>query len=125
MSVRQNEKGFTLIELLASLVILSVLISVGFKKVETISHASEQNMLGQGIVELNTRESLTWFQVKLNHSGYNGDENLWAILDTDLGKGYLWEAAPTRSGGTLIFGNQTSILNRTVSAVDRPALWSL
>ena len=74
MKATANEKGFTLIELLATMVILSVLISVGFKKVDTISSASEQTMLTQGIMELNTRESLTWFQVKLSHPGYGGDE---------------------------------------------------
>ena len=121
----ENEKGFTLIELLAAMVILSVLISVGFKKVETISSVSEQNMLTQGIVELNTRESLTWFQVKLSHPGYGGDENLWTGLDKSLSSGYVWEAAPTRSGGTLKFGNRISPLHRMYSTNNRPGQWSL
>jgi prepilin-type N-terminal cleavage/methylation domain-containing protein len=125
MRSHADEKGFTLIELLAAMVILSVLISVGFKKVETISSASEQNMLAQGIAELNTRESLTWFQVKLSASGYGGDENLWAELDTNLSPGYIWEVTPTQSGGTLKFGRQTLLLNRTVSEHDQPGQWSL
>ena len=125
MRSHADEKGFTLIELLAALVILSVLISVGFKKVETISSASEHNMLAQGIAELNTRESLTWFQVKLSASGYGGDENLWAELDTNLSPGYIWEVTPTQSGGTLKFGRQTLLLNRTVSEHDQPGQWSL
>ena len=125
MRATTNEKGFTLIELLAAMVILSVLISVGFKKVDTISSAAEQNMLTQGIMELNTRESLTWFQVKLGHPGYGGDEILWAGLNTNLSSGYIWEVAPTRSGGTLKFGNHTSLLTRTFSANDRPGQWSL
>ena len=113
------------IELLAAMVILAVLISVGFKKVETISSVSEQNMLVQGIVELNTRESLTWFQVKLSASGYKGDENLWAELDTNLSPVYVWEVAPTQSGGTLRFGQQASTLFRTISKHDQPGQWSL
>ena len=125
MRSHADEKGFTLIELLAAMVILSVLISVGFKKVETISSVSEQNMLAQGIAELNTRESLTWFQVKLSASGYGGDENLWAALDTNLSPGYVWEVTPTRAGGTLKFGQQTLLLNRTVSEHDQPGQWSL
>ena len=125
MKAVDKQKGFTLVELLAVMVILSVLISVGFKKVETLSSASEQSMLAQGIVELNTRESLIWFQVKLSSSGYNGDENLWTELDTNLSAGYIWDTAPTRAGGTLKFGNQTTPLNRTNSEYDHPGQWSL
>jgi prepilin-type N-terminal cleavage/methylation domain-containing protein len=125
MKSTANEKGFTLIELLAAIVILSVLTSVGFKKVETLSSVSEQSMMAQGILALNTRESLTWFQVKLSASGYEGDENLWAELDTNLSPGYVWEVAPTPSGGTLQFGRQTSLLNRTISKHDQPGQWSL
>lgn len=123
--ITENEKGFTLIELLAAMVILSVLISVGFKKVDTISSVSEQNMLVQGIAELNTRESLTWFQVKLSAAGYNSDESLWAALDKNLSPGYAWDVAPTQTGGTLRFGSQISLLNRSTSAKDRPGQWSL
>jgi prepilin-type N-terminal cleavage/methylation domain-containing protein len=120
-----NEKGFTLIELLAAMVILSVLLSVGFKKVENLSSVSEQKMLAQGIVELNTRESLIWFKVKLSHSGYSGDANLWSALDTNLSTGYIWEGVPTQAGGTLRFGNHTTLLNRIVSEPDHPGQWSL
>ena len=125
LGIKGNEKGFTLIELLASMVILSVLISVGFKKVENLSSVSERNMLAQGIVELNTRESLIWFKVKLSSSGYGGDANLWTELDTNLSSGYVWEGVPTQAGGTLRFGNQTTLLNRTNSAYDHPGQWSL
>ena len=125
LRIKDNEKGFTLIELLASMVILSVLISVGFKKVENLSNVSEQNMLAQGLVELNTRESLVWFKVKLSSSGYEGDANLWTELDTNLSTGYVWEGAPTQAGGTLRFGNKTTLLNRSISEHDHPGQWSL
>lgn len=125
MRIAENEKGFTLIELLAAMVILSVMISIGFKKVDTISSVSEQNMLVQGIAELNTRESLTWFQIKLSAGGYDGDESLWAALDKNLSPGYAWDVAPTQAGGTLRFGSQMSLLNRSMSAKDRPGQWSL
>ena len=125
LRIKDNEKGFTLIELLASMVILSVLISVGFKKVENLSNVSEQNMLAQGLVELNTRESLVWFKVKLSSSGYKGDANLWTELDTNLSTGYVWEGVPTQAGGTLRFGNQTTLLNRSISEHDHPGQWSL
>ena len=124
MKATKNEKGFTLIELVATMVILSIVISISFKKAVAITSVSEQRMLTIGVVELNTRESLTWFQVKLSPSGYENDENLWAGLDTNLSTGYIWETGPTRLGGTLNYGSQSSSYNRTFSNREQPGSWS-
>ena len=124
MKATKNEKGFTLIELVATMVILSTVISISFKKAVAVTSVSEQSILTIGVVELNTRESLTWFQIKLSPSGYKNDENLWAEIDTNLSTGYIWETGPTRLGGTLKYGGQLSSYNRTYSNYEQPGSWS-
>lgn len=117
--------GFTLIELIAVLVILSVWAAIGVKKVITITDNAEMNILIQGVVELNTRESLTWFQVKMSTAAYQDDATLWALYDKDLGSGYVWKTGPTRAGGDLQVGSTVERLTRSLSTQEQPGKWSM
>ena len=120
----RNKDGFTLIELIATMVILSVWSAVIVKKVVAVSNSSERNALMQGIVELNTRESLTWFNIKMSNTGYESDEKIWEKIDTNIGIEYIWTSGPTRSGGELQFGSQSFVLPRNESTKESPASWT-
>jgi prepilin-type N-terminal cleavage/methylation domain-containing protein len=120
----RNKDGFTLIELIAIMVILSVWSAVIVKKVVAVSNSSERNALMQGIVELNTRESLTWFNIKMSNTGYESDEKIWEKIDTNIGIEYIWTSGPTRSGGELQFGSQSFVLPRNESTKESPASWT-
>jgi len=119
-----NSKGFTLIEITAVLVILTIWSAIGVKKVIAIADTAEQNAIINGIMELNTRESLTWFNLKMSPDGYPGDDLLWAAIDTSLGQEYIWENGPTQDGGVLRFGSTRTALTRTRSDIDDPGKWS-
>ena len=120
-----NSKGFTLVELVAVLVIMSVWGAIGVKKVIAISDAAEKNAIVKGVVELNTRESLTWFKLKMSPTGYGGDDMLWATLDTGLGSEYTWKSGPTQDGGELKFETMEAVLTRSRSQPETPGKWSI
>ena len=119
-----NDKGFTLIELMAMLVILGVILSVAVKKYTNISTHAERRAILAGITELNVRETLFWANHMIANGGYNGDDPVWMLMDTDLGSGYQWTIGPTKLGGELSFGNQTETLNRTASNQLSAARWT-
>ena len=120
----KKSDGFTLIELIAVMVILSVWSAVVVKKVVAVSDTSERNVLVQGVVELNTREALTWFNVKMSDTGFESDEKVWQKVDKNLGIEYVWTGGPTRSGGNLKFGSQSFAMTRNESTKNSPASWS-
>ncbi len=122
-SLTPNQAGFTLIEIMAVLVILSVMASVATKKYIDITDLAENRALVAGITELNSRETLTWTNLKFAPGGYTNDADIWTAMSTDLGGSYSWTAGPNASGGTLGFGAQTLILNRTVSTSIATARW--
>jgi len=119
----KKSDGFTLVELIAVLVILSVWSAVIVKRVSAISDSSERNALVQGVIELNTREALTWFNIKMSDAGFESDEKVWAEIDTSLGNGYIWTVGPSRAGGDLKFGSQTFALTRNESTKESPGKW--
>ncbi len=80
-----NKKGFTLIEVVAVMVIMSVMVSVGFKKVDVLSHNAVERVLENGLRELNTREILVWAEIKLSDVGWINDTTVFSELDTNLG----------------------------------------
>ena len=119
-----NSEGFTLIELIAVMVILSIWGAIAVKKVVAVTGTSEQQVLVQGMVEMNTRESLTWYYQKISAAGYQGDGPLWSQIDTNLGDDYTWTTGPDADGGELGFASQTVTLTRTHSKIDAPGKWS-
>ena len=123
----ERQRGFTLVELTATLVILSVLISVAFKKYVVIENMAELRAIEAGVTELNSRETLTWTNHMFSVGGYQNDGAVWTTMasDTFLGPDYTWSIAPTNSGGTLTFASQSAALTRTSSDQTTPAKWQM
>jgi prepilin-type N-terminal cleavage/methylation domain-containing protein len=121
-----NQKGFTLIEIMAVLVIMSVLASVAVKKLNTISNTADERAIDVAVSELNSREMLLWTNQKFAPEGFgaDGDNRIWAAMDTDLGPGYTWQNPPNQAtGGTLIFGSITQQVSRTPASSGAAGRW--
>jgi len=111
-----NKKGFTLIEVLAVMVIMGVMASVSFKKLDLMSHTATDRVLESGLRELNTRETMVWSKIKLSDDGWINDTIVFSELDTNLGHGFNWTVKPNTSGGTLQFRSKSIALTRTASS---------
>ena len=111
-----NKKGFTLVEVVAVMVIMSVMVSVGVKKLDVLSHNASDRVIEQGLRELNTRETLVWTQIKLSDTGGILDADVFAAMDTDLGPEFKWTVGPDITGGTLNFRSQSIQLTRIASS---------
>jgi prepilin-type N-terminal cleavage/methylation domain-containing protein len=118
-----NQKGFTLIELISVMIIMGVVASVSIQKFDILSETASQQALYLGIKELNIRESLTWTNLKISNTGYTADDELYPLIDTDLGGGYKWNPGPTISGGTLYFRAYSKTLTRIPSTEKSAAKW--
>ncbi len=118
-----SQKGFTLIELLSVMVIMSVMVSVAIKKFDLLSDNASITALQSGIRELRTRESVTWFKIKLSDTGYTNDVDVYNAIDKNLGQEYIWNPGPDISGGRLHFKSQSVDLNRAPSTPNSPASW--
>ena len=123
-SVRiNNQKGYTLIELISILVIMGVLASVVMKKYDLLSDSASTTAIETGLRELRTRESITWFKIKLSDTGYTNDIDVFNAIDKNLGQGYSWNPGPDISGGGLHFKSQSVNLSRTQSTRTSPGFW--
>ena len=118
-----NQKGFTLIELISVMIIMGVVASVSIQKFDILSETASQQALYLGIKELNIRESLTWTNLKISNTGYTNDDDLYPLIDTDLGAGYKWNPGPSISGGTLHFKAHSKTLTRVPSTEKSAAKW--
>ena len=119
--------GFTLVELTATLVILTVLISVAFKKYIIVENMAQLRAIEAGVTELNSRETLTWTNHMFQLGGYQNDGAVWTTMtgDTFLGPEYGWSAGPNNTGGTLTFDSQAAALTRTSSDQTTPGKWRM
>ncbi len=123
-SVRtDNQKGFTLIELISVLIIMGVMVSVVIKKFDLLSDRASITAIESGIRELKSRESVTWFKIKLSDTGYTNDVDVYDAVDKNLGQGYIWNPGPDISGGGLHFKSQSVNLNRAPSTPNSPGSW--
>ncbi|MEJ2101605.1 MAG: prepilin-type N-terminal cleavage/methylation domain-containing protein [Desulfobacterales bacterium] len=118
-----NQKGFTLIELISVMIIMGVVASVSIQKFDLLSDTASQQALYSGIKELNIRESLTWTNLKISNTGYSNDEELYPLIDTDLGSSYKWNPGPAIGGGTLHFRSHSKALTRVPSTEKSAAKW--
>lgn len=118
-----NKKGFTLIEVVAVMVIMSLMASVSFKKLDLMSHTATDRVLESGLRELNTRETLVWSKIKLSDEGWINDMNVFSELDTNLGHDFKWTLEPNASGGILQFRSKSILLTRTASSNVSVGCW--
>ena len=121
----RKQDGFTLIEIIVVLVIMSILVSLFTRKYINVTTASMYKAIETGIVDLNSRENLTWTKKIISNSGYDNDQNIVNAIDYNLGDGYTWSVAPSQTGGTLEFQELSAPLSRTESDISKPAVWSL
>ena len=75
-----NQAGFTLIELISVMVIISVMASVGVKKMDLIGDTATYRAMQEAVKELNIRESLTWTNIKLSSAGWIDDAQLFDFV---------------------------------------------
>ena len=118
-----NQKGFTLIEIISVMIIMGVVASVSIQKFDLLSDTASQQALYLGIKELNIRESLTWTNLKISSAGYTRDEELYPLIDTNLGGSYNWNPGPTIGGGTLYFKVSSKTLTRIASTETSAGKW--
>lgn len=121
----RKQDGFTLIEIIAVLFIISILATVFTQKYIDIGTTSMHRAIDSGIMELNSRENLTWVNKVISNSGYDNDQNIVNAMDYNLGDGYTWSVAPSKTGGTVEFYGLSVPLTRTESDISQPAVWSL
>ncbi|MGD2188122.1 MAG: prepilin-type N-terminal cleavage/methylation domain-containing protein [Desulfobacterales bacterium] len=124
-SHRLDQKGFTLIELISVMIIMGVVASVSIQKFDIVSDTANERALYTGIKELNIRESLVWSNIKISNEGYATDEDLFLLIDTNLGAMYKWDPDPPDrlTGGTLSFKSASKSLNRTSSTESSAGKW--
>ena len=113
-----------MVEVVAVMVIMSVMVSVGVKKLDLVSLAAADRVLERGIKELNTRETLVWTQLKLSDSGGFDDSEVFTEMNTDLGPEFQWTERPNITGGTLRFRSQSIALIRTESSSSSVGSWN-
>ena len=119
-----NQKGFTLIELISVMIIMGVVASVSIHKFGMVSESASEEALVLAVKELNIRESLTWSQIKISSDGYTTDQDLYDLVDTNLGGKYSWTSGPNRTdGGTLSFNSKFLPLYRQESTISSPGIW--
>jgi prepilin-type N-terminal cleavage/methylation domain-containing protein len=118
-----NQSGFTLLEIMSVLVILGVIFSVTIHQFTTLSDTAYKKGIESAIQELNIRETLTWYDLKISNAGWINDTDVFNRLDTNLGAGYRWNPAAGEIGGSLHFGPHTTALTRSQSTNKSAGSW--
>lgn len=119
-----NNKGFTLIEIIGVMVIVGVLTSISATKVFQADTIVKQEALDAAVNDLNSRERLTWANVKLSNTNWVDDAQVFTLLDTRFGPEYHWNSVDS-TGGSLHFKGLAASLKRTASTSSRPGLWEI
>jgi prepilin-type N-terminal cleavage/methylation domain-containing protein len=119
----KNQAGFTLIEIIAVLVIVSVVGAITSTKAEALSQSAALRGIEDGIRELNSREIVTWANIKLSDQGWVDDATVFACVDVDLGASFRWTPRAGSSGGRLHFKDMTVNLTRAPSQNAAAGKW--
>jgi prepilin-type N-terminal cleavage/methylation domain-containing protein len=118
-----SRSGFTLIELIAVLAMLAVLASLSLPRFVEVDASASRQALVSSVAELNSRENLTWTQVKLSTNGWIDDAGVFSQVDTNLGPGFRWAPPAAIDGGRLGFKSESIQLERRSSTADRSGNW--
>jgi prepilin-type N-terminal cleavage/methylation domain-containing protein len=119
-----NQSGFTLIEIIAVLAILAVLAALSIPRFVEVDASAGWQALVSSVAELNSRENLTWSQIKLSSTGWIDDAGVFSRVDTDLGADFRWAPSPAADGGSLHFREQILKLERDASLPTRAGRWN-
>jgi prepilin-type N-terminal cleavage/methylation domain-containing protein len=123
-SIVKNQAGFTLIEVIAVLVIVSVVGAITFTKAEALSESAALRAIEDGIRELNSREMVTWADIKLSDQGWVDDATVFARVDADLGAVFRWTPHADSAGGRLHFRDVSVNLTRAPSQNTAAGRWT-
>jgi prepilin-type N-terminal cleavage/methylation domain-containing protein len=119
-----NCNGFTLVELIIVLVIMSVMASLAIRRVMALDSTATQASIECAVAELNSRERLTWSQVKVSASSWINDSRVCAELNPSLGPDFSWVFMAS-DGGTLSFRGSQVQLERKPSNQSESGSWKL
>jgi prepilin-type N-terminal cleavage/methylation domain-containing protein len=118
-----SSSGFTLVEIICVLVMLAVLASIAAPRMMDLDTNASLQALRSSAAELNSRESLTWVQVKLSETGWVDDASLFLQVNTNLGSEYRWGSGAVVSGGTVHFKSQSLTMEREASSPVKAGKW--
>ncbi|MFC1882616.1 type II secretion system protein [Thermodesulfobacteriota bacterium] len=121
----RNDKGFTLVEIIAVLVILGILVVIAVPRYIDLEQNARQKTFNAVLMEINTRESLTWADHKISGSGYVSDTKIFGEINFNIGPNSIWNTGdPTISGGTIDFKGESFASSRAASTNQIPAVWN-
>jgi prepilin-type N-terminal cleavage/methylation domain-containing protein len=123
-SLVRNSQGFTLIELVSVLVIMGVLGSVGVHKFGILTDTAGLKALESSITELEIRETLTWYNIKMSDEGWTSDDAVFNQVDKNLGPDFIWDSGPATDGGVLHLKGYVIPLKREPSTVSESGRWT-
>ena len=120
----RGSEGFTLIEIVGVMVIVGVLASISAAKVFEADNTVKKEALAAAIADLNSRERLTWANVKMSNTNWLNDAQVFTLLDTHISSEYHWNSI-SAAGGSLQFKGLISTLKRTASTSSSPGFWDV
>lgn len=124
-SAKPGNSGFTLIEIIAVLVVLSVLAALTIPRFVDLGRNASRQALASAVSQLNSREVLTWTNVKFSDAGWIDDPQVFSLLNTELGREYRWSPSARIDGAVLHFKELSARLNRTPSTSGASGRWEV
>jgi prepilin-type N-terminal cleavage/methylation domain-containing protein len=121
----KNQAGFTLIEVIAVLLIIGIVGAITFTKAEALSGSATLRAIEDAIRELNSREMVTWANVKLSDTGWIDDPTLFEAMEVDLGANFHWGPKADVDGGKLHFKDMAVGLTREPSQNTSSGRWKI
>jgi prepilin-type N-terminal cleavage/methylation domain-containing protein len=122
---KPSASGFTLIEIIAVLVVLSLLAALTIPRFVDLSQNASRQALASAVSQLNSREVLTWTNVKFSDIGWVDDSQVFSKVDTDLGSEYRWSPRARINGAVLHFRELSARLDRQPSTSGASGRWQV